>query len=193
LLVNVRCIVRRCLGLPGRRRREPGYLEAQRGQVEVQPRRSKNTSVVYEATGDSIKVTVDGVGAMANRRTMMDRQIRRQRLPLTGDPTADTRSYKKIAARTLELTNKMGGKVVASGKIIISAMASPAPSPSAAPTPVGKNNQHRGLRQTIIRCEHTSMGRLFRGPFFGAKPALTSFFRGHISCYARPALGPASG
>jgi hypothetical protein len=28
------------------------------------------------------------------------------------------------------------------------------------------------------------MGRLFRGPFFCAMPALTSFFRVHIFCYA---------
>jgi hypothetical protein len=41
--------------------------------------------------------------------------------PLTGDPSADTRSYKKIDARTMELSNKMAGKPVVTGKITVSA------------------------------------------------------------------------
>src|SRR5882724_8021118 len=41
LLVNVRCIVRRCLGMCRRRRCEHGHLEAQRSQIQVQPWRSK--------------------------------------------------------------------------------------------------------------------------------------------------------
>jgi len=51
----------------------------------------------------------------------MDRQIRGKDYPLTGDPAADSRSYKKIDARTMELTNKKGGKTVISGKIAVSA------------------------------------------------------------------------
>src|SRR5882762_10431024 len=82
----------------------------------------KNTTVVYTTAGDSIKVTVDGVGADGKpSHNEWTGKFDGKDYPLTGDPTADTRSYKKIAARTLELTNKMGGKVVASGKIIISA------------------------------------------------------------------------
>ena len=41
--------------------------------------------------------------------------------PITGDPTADSRSYKKIGERTLAMANKKDGKVTTTGKIVISA------------------------------------------------------------------------
>jgi endonuclease YncB( thermonuclease family) len=82
----------------------------------------KNTTVVYEADGDKIKVTVEGVDASGkpthNEWTgMMDGKD----YPLMGDPGSDTRSYKIIDAHTTELTNKKDGKVTVTGKIVISA------------------------------------------------------------------------
>ena len=41
--------------------------------------------------------------------------------PLVGDPTADSRSYRRIGARTLMLTGKKDGKVTVSGRIVVSA------------------------------------------------------------------------
>ena len=41
--------------------------------------------------------------------------------PVTGDPNSDSRSYKEIDARTLELTLKKNGNVVATGRIVVSA------------------------------------------------------------------------
>ncbi len=82
----------------------------------------KNTTVVYEAAGDSVKVIVDGVGADGKpSHNEWTGKFDGKDYPLTGDPTADTRSYKQIDPRTLELTNKKGGKVVVSGKITVSA------------------------------------------------------------------------
>ena len=82
----------------------------------------KNTTVVYEAAGDSVKVIVDGVGADCKpSHNEWTGKFDGKDYPLTGDPTADTRSYKQIDPRTLELTNKKGGKVVVSGKITVSA------------------------------------------------------------------------
>lgn len=82
----------------------------------------KNTKVVYEADGDKIKVTVDGVDASGkathNEWTGM---LDGKDYPLMGDPSADTRSYKMVNATTTELTNKKDGKVVATGKIVIAA------------------------------------------------------------------------
>jgi hypothetical protein len=40
---------------------------------------------------------------------------------VTGDPNSDMRSYKSVDDRTLELTIKKGGKVTATGKIVVSA------------------------------------------------------------------------
>ena len=40
--------------------------------------------------------------------------------PLTGDSSADSRSYKTINDHTLDLANKIGGKVVATGRVVVS-------------------------------------------------------------------------
>jgi hypothetical protein len=82
----------------------------------------KNTTVVYEAAGDSVKVIVDGVDADGKpSHNEWTGNFDGKDYPLTGDPTADTRSYKQIDPSTLELTNKKGGKVLVSGKITVSA------------------------------------------------------------------------
>jgi len=82
----------------------------------------KNTTVVYEAAGDSVKVIVDGVGADGKpSHNEWTGKFDGKDYPLTGDPTADTRSYKQIDPSTLELTNKKSGKVIVSGKITVSA------------------------------------------------------------------------
>ena len=82
----------------------------------------KNTTVVYVAAGDSIKVTVDGVDADGKpSHNEWTGKFDGKDYPVSGDPTADTRSYKKINAHTLELTNKKDGKVVVTGKITVSA------------------------------------------------------------------------
>ena len=80
----------------------------------------KNSTVVYEAAGDSIKVTVDGVDGMGKpSHNEWTGKFDGKDYPLTGDPAADTRSYKKINGNTTELTNKKDGKVVATAKIVI--------------------------------------------------------------------------
>jgi hypothetical protein len=99
-----------------------GTWKLNEAKSKFSPGAPKNTSVVYEAAGDGIKVTVDGVGTDGKpSHSEWTGKFDGKDYPLTGDPTADTRSYKKIDARTLELTNKMAGKVVVSGKIVVSA------------------------------------------------------------------------
>src|SRR5207245_3861775 len=41
--------------------------------------------------------------------------------PVTGDPSSDARSYKKVNERTLALTIKKGGKTTISGRIGVAA------------------------------------------------------------------------
>jgi len=82
----------------------------------------KNSTVVYEASGDSIKVTVDGVDAQGKpTHNEWTGKFDGKDYPLMGDPVSDARSYKKIDDRTLELTNKKGDKVTMSGRIVVSA------------------------------------------------------------------------
>ena len=81
----------------------------------------KNNTVVYEAAGDSVKVTVDGVdGSGAATHNEWTGKFDGKDYPLTGDPTADMRSYKKVNDHTLDLTNKKDGKVVVTGSIVVS-------------------------------------------------------------------------
>jgi hypothetical protein len=82
----------------------------------------KNTTVVYEAAGDSVKVTTDGTaGDGKPLHTEWTGKFDGKDYPLTGDPSADSRSYKKINDRTLALVNKKSGKVTTSGRIVVSA------------------------------------------------------------------------
>jgi hypothetical protein len=99
-----------------------GTWKLNEAKSKFNPGAPKNTLVVYTAAGDSIKVTVDGVGPDGKpTHNEWTGKFDGKDYPLTGDPTADTRSYKKIDAHTLELTNKNGGKVVVTGKITVSA------------------------------------------------------------------------
>ena len=82
----------------------------------------KNHTVVYEAAGDSMKVTVDGVDADGKpTHNEWTGKFDGKDYPVTGDPTSDTRSYKKINDRTLGLTVKKDGKVTTTGRIAVSA------------------------------------------------------------------------
>lgn len=83
---------------------------------------TKNTTVVYEAAGDKIKVTVDGVdGDGKPAHNEWTGSFDGKDYAVTGDPTSDMRSYKKVDDNTLDLTVKKDGKVVTSGKIVVSA------------------------------------------------------------------------
>jgi len=82
----------------------------------------KNTKVVYEAVGDSLKVTVDGTDAEGKpAHNEWTGKFDGKDYPITGDPAADARSYKAVDDHTTELTNKKAGKVTLSGRIVISA------------------------------------------------------------------------
>src|SRR5713226_775822 len=99
-----------------------GTWKLDEGKSKLVAGMPKNTTVIYTTAGDSVKVTVDGVGADGKpTHNEWTGKFDGKDYPLTGDPTADTRSYKKIDAHTLELTNKNAGKVVVSGKITVSA------------------------------------------------------------------------
>jgi len=83
---------------------------------------SKNLTVVYEMSGDSVKATVDGVDGQGKpTHNVWTGKFDGKDYPVVGDPTSDTRSVKKVDDRNLELTVKKGGKVTMSGKIVVAA------------------------------------------------------------------------
>jgi len=81
----------------------------------------KNTNVVYQATGDDVKVTSDGIsGDGKPTHIEWNGKFDGKDYPVTGDPNSDMRSYKKVDDHTLELTGKKAGKVTTTGRIVVS-------------------------------------------------------------------------
>jgi hypothetical protein len=81
----------------------------------------KNTTVVYAMEGDKIKVTTDGTGADGSAsHTAWVGKFDGKDYALTGDPSADMRSYKEVNDHTLTLENKKDGKMVTSAKVVVS-------------------------------------------------------------------------
>jgi hypothetical protein len=81
----------------------------------------KNVNVVYEAAGDNVKVTVDGVDADGKpTHNEWTGKFDGKDYPVTGDPGNDMRSYKRINDHTLALYDKKGGKVNETGRVVVS-------------------------------------------------------------------------
>ena len=83
---------------------------------------TKNQTVVYEADGDNVKVIVDGVDAAgAAVHHEWTGKFDGKFYPVTGDPTSDMRSYRKINNHTMTITAKKDGKVSMTGRIMVTA------------------------------------------------------------------------
>jgi hypothetical protein len=98
-----------------------GTWKLNEGKSKLAPGAGKNTTVVYEAVGDNVKVTVDGTdreGKPAHNE--WTGKFDGKDYPVTGDPESDTRSYKEVDDHTLSLTIKKGGKVTLTGRIVVS-------------------------------------------------------------------------
>jgi hypothetical protein len=86
------------------------------------PAAAKNNTVVFEAAGDEIKITTEGVDGQGNP---MHRQWKGKfdgkDYPLSGDPNSGTRAYKVINDRIMEGIDKRDGKVTTTARIVLSA------------------------------------------------------------------------
>ena len=99
-----------------------GTWKLNEAKSKFSPGATKNKTVVYEAAGDSVKVTVDGVDGNGNStHNEWTGKFDGKYYPVTGDPTSDMRSYRKINNRTLALTAKKGSKITLTGRIVVSA------------------------------------------------------------------------
>src|SRR5205823_11361416 len=83
---------------------------------------TKNNTVSYQAAGDQIKVTIDGTDASGNpMHSEWTGKFDGKDYAVTGDPSSDTRSYKKVDDHTMSFAAKKGGKVTTSGRITVAA------------------------------------------------------------------------
>ena len=86
------------------------------------PGSAKNSTVVFEAAGDEIKITTDGVDGKGNPiHREWKGQFDGKDYPLAGDPNSGTRAYKVINDRALEGIDKKDGKVTTTARIVLSA------------------------------------------------------------------------
>ena len=99
-----------------------GTWKLNESKSKIAPGSAKNQTVVYAAAGDSVKVTVDGVDADGKpTHNEWTGKFDNKDYPVTGDPTQDMRSYRKIDDYNLEMTVKKAGKVTMTGRLVISA------------------------------------------------------------------------
>lgn len=89
-----------------------GTWKLNEAKSKIGPGAPKNSTVVYEAAGDSIKVTIDGTGGDGKPlHSEWTGQFDGKDYPVTGDPSTDMRSFKKVDDNTLMVTQKKGDKV----------------------------------------------------------------------------------
>jgi len=99
-----------------------GTWKLNEAKSKFSPGATKNHTVVYEASGDSVKITVDGVdGEGKPTHNEWTGKFDGKDYPVTGDPNSDARSYKKVDDHTMELTVKKGGKTALTGRIVVAA------------------------------------------------------------------------
>jgi len=99
-----------------------GHWKLNEAKSKFAPGSPKNTMVVYEAAGDEVKVTVNGVDAKdKSTHNQWTGKFDGKNYPVIGDPTSEARSYKKIDDRTLELTVWYHGRILTTGRIVVSA------------------------------------------------------------------------
>jgi hypothetical protein len=99
-----------------------GTWKLNEAKSKIGPGAGKNNLVVIEALGDSVKITVDGVGADGKLlHNEWKGKFDGKDYPLIGVPTVDTRAYKPLDDHTMALTEKKDGNTMITGTQVISA------------------------------------------------------------------------
>ena len=89
---------------------------------KLTPGTGKNNTVVYEAAGDEVKVSIDGADADGKpTHNEWTGKFDGEDYAVTGDPKSDMRSYKKINDHILAFTVKKDGKTTITGRIVVAA------------------------------------------------------------------------
>jgi hypothetical protein len=98
-----------------------GAWKLKETKSEFSPGAPKNSTVVYEAEGDKVKVTVDSVsGDGKTTHYVWVGKFDGKEYPVTGDPLSDARSYTEVDEHILGFNIMKGGKVITSGRIVVS-------------------------------------------------------------------------
>ena len=89
---------------------------------KMAPGTPKNSMVVYKSMMGKVKVSIDGTDEKGKpTHNEWSGKFDGKDYPVTGDPSSDSRSYKKVDDRTMDFTAKKDGKTTFSGRIAVSA------------------------------------------------------------------------
>jgi len=99
-----------------------GTWKLNEAKSKLGPGATKNDTVVYEAAGENVKVTVDGIASDGKPvHHEWTGKFDGKDYPVTGDPNQNARSYKETGDRTLEFAAKKDGKVTVTGRVVVAA------------------------------------------------------------------------
>ena len=99
-----------------------GTWKLNEAKSKIGPGAPKNSTVVYEPAGDNVKITIDGTdGEGKPLHNEWTGKFDGNEYPVTGDPSVDMRSVKKVNDHTLTATQMKDGKVVTTARIVLSA------------------------------------------------------------------------
>jgi len=99
-----------------------GTWKLNEAKSKITPGTLKNTMVVYSSMFGQVKVKSDGIDANGKpSHTEWSGKFDGKDYPVTGSTDSDARSYTKVNDRTLQFTAKKNGKVVATGRTVVSA------------------------------------------------------------------------
>ncbi len=99
-----------------------GTWKLNEAKSKFSPGATKNMTVVYEAAGENVKVTVDGVDKDGKPvHQVWVGKFDGKDYPVTGENNYDSRAYTEVDDHTMDMTIKMGGKLVGTGKITVAA------------------------------------------------------------------------
>ena len=123
-----------------------GTWKLNEAKSKMAPNAPKNNTVVYEAAGDNVKITVDGIGSDGKpTHDEWTGKFDGKDYPVTGNPNSDMRSYTKIDEHTLEFNVKKGGKITTSGRVVVSAHGK-----SRTVTTSGTDSQGKKFKSTAV-------------------------------------------
>jgi hypothetical protein len=99
-----------------------GTWKLNEAKSKLTPDAGKNTTVVYEAAGDQVKVVIDGTDKDGKpTHNEWTGKFDGKDYAVTGDPKSDMRSYKQIDSQTMQFVIKKDGKTTVTGRITVAA------------------------------------------------------------------------
>jgi hypothetical protein len=99
-----------------------GTWKLNEAKSKFTPETTKFTTVTFKNTLGNIKTTQDGISGDGKPiHVEWSGKFDGKDYPVTGDPNVDTRSYAKVDDRTLHVTAKKNGQVVATAHTVVSA------------------------------------------------------------------------